>query len=113
MTIVKKYCYGLIEPSSGENQVNGMVSIDIARLDPQAARRRDKSNRLQPDCGELELNPVVSIAGTVWPSLNAGQIWTHISVKIGNGKLWARSNRSDRRILNVCSCYRTAASEAK
>ncbi len=34
MTIIEKDGYGLIEPSSGKDQVNSMVSIDIARLDP-------------------------------------------------------------------------------
>jgi len=90
-----------------------MVPIDIACLDPQAARRRDKSNRLPPDYGELELNPVVRIVRTVWPSLNAGQIWTRISVKIGNRKLWAGSNRGDRRILNLCARCCPAANEGK
>jgi hypothetical protein len=37
MTIVKKNCYGLVKPSCSENQVNSMVSIDIPRLDSQAA----------------------------------------------------------------------------
>jgi hypothetical protein len=49
MTIVKKNCYGLVKPSRSENQINGMVSIDIPRLDSQAACGRDKPNRLPPD----------------------------------------------------------------
>ena len=62
MTIVEKDCYGLIRPSSREDQVNSMVSVDVARLDPQAACRRDKSNGLLPNFGELKLNPIVSTA---------------------------------------------------
>ena len=65
MAIIEKDCYGLIEPSSGEYQVNSMVSIDIARLNLQAARGRDESNRLAPARGELKLNAVLSSAGGV------------------------------------------------
>ena len=48
MAIIEKDCYGLIEPGGAEDQVNSMVSIDIARLDPQAACWRDKSKGLPP-----------------------------------------------------------------
>jgi hypothetical protein len=65
MAIVKEYRYGLSEPSGGENQVNRMVSIDIARFDQEAACGRDNSNKLPPTCRELKLNPVVSTAGAV------------------------------------------------
>ena len=64
-----------------------MVSIDIARLDQEAASRRDKSNRLPPGCRELKLNPVVSMRRIALPGLNAGYIGTQVSVKIGNRKL--------------------------
>lgn len=113
MTIVQEDCYGLIEPGSGEDQVNSMISIDIARLNPQSACRRDKPNRLPPDCGELKLNPVVSRAGAVWPSLNASQIRTHISVKICYCKLRARSDRSDGSTARDICRRRFATTKAK
>jgi hypothetical protein len=65
MAIIEKDCYGLIEPGGAEDQVNSMVSIDIARLDPQAACGRDKSKGLPPGCGELQLNPIISFARAV------------------------------------------------
>jgi hypothetical protein len=87
MAIIEQYRYGLSAPSCGEDEINNMISIDIARFDQEAANRPDHANRLPPGCGELKLNPVVSSAGTVWPSLNACQIWTKVPVEIGNRKL--------------------------
>ena len=48
MAIIEKYCYGLSEPSGGKDQVNGVVSIDVAGLDLEAACRPNKLNRLSP-----------------------------------------------------------------
>jgi hypothetical protein len=62
VAIIKEYGYGLSEPSGGDDQVNCVVSIDIARLDQKATRGPYKSNRLPPRCGELKLNPIISCA---------------------------------------------------
>jgi hypothetical protein len=72
VAVIQKYRHGLSEPSGGKDQVNSVVSIDIARLDQEAACRRVKLNGLLPDSGELELNPVTISAGGAAPSLNAG-----------------------------------------
>ncbi len=100
-------------PGSGEDQVNSAVSIDIAGLDQEAACRRTNLNGLSPDRGELKLNPVIGTAGTVWPGLNSGQIRTTVPVEIGNGKVWARSSRSDRSTVNTRGLRCTTAREAE
>jgi hypothetical protein len=53
VAIIQKYRYRLPEPGGGEDQVNRMISIDIARLHAQATRGGAKLNRLLPGCGEL------------------------------------------------------------
>jgi hypothetical protein len=37
MAIIEKDRYRLIEPSRGQDQINGLVSIDIARLNQETA----------------------------------------------------------------------------
>ena len=86
MTIVKKYRYGLSERRR-EDQIDSMISVYIARLDQQAAGRRDYSNRLPSNRGQLQLNPVIGTAGRCGSGLNAGQICVQVSVKIRNRKL--------------------------
>jgi len=50
MSIVKKYRYGQLEPGRPDNEINGMVAIDVARLDLESAGRRNKLNGMLPDC---------------------------------------------------------------
>lgn len=50
MTVIKKYGYRLFEPSRGKDEVNGVVPVDIPRLDLETARRRDKLNYLPSGC---------------------------------------------------------------
>jgi len=75
-----------------------MVSIDIACLDQEAANRPDIANRWSPDCRELKLSPVVGTRRTALPGLNADHIGAIVPVKIGNRKLWARSDRSSKAV---------------
>jgi hypothetical protein len=50
MSIVKKYRYGQIGPSRPNNEINGMVAIDVARLDQESAGGCNKLNGTPPDC---------------------------------------------------------------
>jgi hypothetical protein len=102
-----------VKPRGGEDQVNSVVSIDIAGLNQQAARRSDKTNRLLADRGELKLDPVISIARTVHPTLDSGQIRADIPVEVGNCKLWSGSKRSSWRILNVNPSCRAVANKTR
>jgi hypothetical protein len=65
LAIVQKYGDRPSEPSGGKDKVNGVVSIDIARLYLQAACRSNKLDGLLPDCGEVKLNPVVGTTNDV------------------------------------------------
>jgi hypothetical protein len=113
MAIIKKYRYWLSQPRGGKDQVNGMVSIDIARFNYQPASRCNKLNRLPPGFRKLKLNPVVGTRRVAPPGLNAGYVGVKVSVKIINRKLWARSDRSDGAILNICGLRCAEASETK
>ena len=113
MTIIEKNCYGLFEPSSGENQVNSVVSIDVAGLDRKAARKSGNLNRLLPDCRKLKVNPVVGQGGVGSPDMYASYIGEKVSVKILNRKLWTRLVRSNKRFLNLCSRRGGAAKHDK
>ena len=84
VTIIEEYRYGLSAPSGGEDESNGMVSIDIARFDQEPANRTDTANRLPTSCRKLKLNPVVGRRRVALRGLNAGFIGTKAPVKIGN-----------------------------
>ena len=111
MAIIKKYRYGLFEPSCGKDEINSMISVDIPRLDQQAARRRDQLNRLPPGCRELKLNPVVSGGGADSATLDTGEIGMLVAVEIGDCERCARSNRGKTRIMNIRSGRRSAAAK--
>jgi hypothetical protein len=85
VAIVQKYRDGLPEPGGGEDQVNGMISVDVARFYPQASGRSDELHGLSPCSGELKLNPIGAGAGGVVSTLNAGQVRAMIAIEIGNG----------------------------
>jgi hypothetical protein len=87
VAIIQKYCDRLPEPSGGEDQVNRMISVDVARLHAQAACGGHKLNRLLPTRGELQLDPVICSTGAVRACLNACRIRPHVSVKIRYRKL--------------------------
>lgn len=50
MSIVKKYRYGQVEPGRPENEINGTIAIEVARLDLESAGGRNKLNGMLPDC---------------------------------------------------------------
>ena len=72
MTIIKKYRYGFSAPGGGDDQINCMISIDVAGLDLKPSGRRHNPNKLLPGGGKVKLNPVVSLVGIVAAGLNAG-----------------------------------------
>jgi hypothetical protein len=113
MAIIEKYRYGLSKPSGDKDQVNCMISIDIARFDSEAANRPDNSNGLPSSCRKLKLDPVVGTRKVALAGLNAGYIRAKVPVKILNCNLWARPDRSDRSTLNLCGLRRSAACESK
>ncbi|HXA77805.1 MAG TPA: hypothetical protein VNV41_11805 [Candidatus Acidoferrales bacterium] len=82
MAIIEKYRYGLSEPSSSQDKVNGMISIDVARFNLETSRGRGKSNQLPPACGKLKSNPVISVPGATRCGLNARCVWLTVSVKV-------------------------------
>jgi hypothetical protein len=94
VAIIQKYRYGLSEPCGSKNQINGVISIDIARLHPQAAGRRDKLKGLPPCCRQLKLNPVGAAAAAIMTSLNASEVQAMIAVKISDGDRQSRPERS-------------------
>jgi hypothetical protein len=82
VAVIEKYRYGLSEPGSSQNKVDGVVSIDIARFNLEASCRRGKSNKLPLGCGELKLNAVIGVPGASRSGLNAGRVWQTVSVKV-------------------------------
>ncbi|MGB8540597.1 MAG: hypothetical protein WCD49_03070 [Candidatus Acidiferrales bacterium] len=84
MAVIQKNRYGLSEPCGSKNQVNDVISIDVARLDPQAAGRRDKLNGLLPRGGELKVNPIGACVGGAVSVLDDGEVRAKIAVKISN-----------------------------
>ena len=115
MAVVKKYGHGLFAPCRRDDQIDRAISIDVPRLDQQAAYRANQVNRLSSDVGKLYLNRVVGTAGPVLFRLNAGEIWTTVAVEIGDRKCQSGPKRSNMRILNLSRCprRRTAIGEAK
>lgn len=86
MAVVKKYGYRLFAPCRGDDQIDAVVSINVARLDPQSAYRSNEVDRLSLDLRKVYLNRVVGTAGPVLSSLNVGEIWTTVAVEIGDRK---------------------------
>jgi len=113
VAVVEKYGYGLFAPCRGDNQIDTVISINVACLDQQAAHRGDKVDRLSSDLRKVYLNRVVRTVGPVLSSLNAGEIWTSIAVEIGDRKCQAGSKRRSRRIPWVCPSGRRAKDQAK
>jgi hypothetical protein len=85
VTIIQKDGDGLPRPRGGEDQVYRVVSVDIAGFDYQSTRRGHQANRLFPDGGQLQLNPVTT--GIIQFRLDTGQIGTNVAVEVGNCKL--------------------------
>ena len=61
MSIIEKNRYGLPEQGASQDQINSMISVDIARRDLKAANTCDNLNGLAPGCREVKLNPVVRV----------------------------------------------------
>jgi len=86
VAVVEKYRHGLSAPCGGNNQIDTVISIDVPRLDQEAAYRGHKVNRLSSDLGKVYLNRVVGTVVCVLSGLNAGEIWTTVAIEIRNRK---------------------------
>jgi len=103
MAVVQQDSYGLPEPGGREDQVNRVVSVDVACFDSEAAGGRDKLHGLPAGSGELKLNPVSAGAGLVATRLHAGQVEAAVAVEIGNCKRQAWTGRYYRSVLSCSS----------
>lgn len=86
MAVVEKYRHGLSEPCGGDDEINSVISINVPRLDQEAACWSNKVNRLSSELRKLYLNRVVGTAAPVLFGLNAGEIWATVAVEIGDRK---------------------------
>jgi hypothetical protein len=59
MAIIEKDCHGLSKPCRCEDQIKGVIAVDVTRNDLKTAHRRDDLKRLPPGSAELQLNPIV------------------------------------------------------
>jgi len=59
VSVVKKNCHRFSRPGCCEDEVKGVIAIDIARNDLEAANRRVDLKYLTACSGELKLNPIV------------------------------------------------------
>jgi hypothetical protein len=92
MTVVEENGYRPPGPGRRQNQVDGMISVDVLRFDQESARRAYESNRLRLRCAQIDLNPVIRRNRIAPPWLNAREIGTKIVVEVGHceGQTWAR-----------------------
>src|SRR5277367_504217 len=103
MAIIEKYRHGPSEQSGSQNQINSMISVDVARHDPEAASTCDNLNELRmPGCGELKLNPIVSTGKVASSRLNVGKVRTKIAVKIRDRERLSWPNESERHLRDIC-----------
>src|ERR1700723_171395 len=101
MAVVQQDRYGLPEPCSGEDQVDGMISVDIARLDAETTRGRDKRHGFPARRGKLKLNPIGAGARYAASCLDAGQVEVAVAVKIGDCDGQIRAGRKRCSILKA------------
>src|SRR5882724_8196249 len=59
VTIIEKNRNGLPKPPCGEDQIESVITVDIARNNLKTTCRRDDLKRLPPGNAELKLNPIV------------------------------------------------------
>jgi hypothetical protein len=115
MTVIKKYGYRLPEPSRREDEVNSMVSIDISRLNREAARRGENLNCVPPRCRQLELDQIIGRGRPDLAAIYSGEVRSPVAVEIGNRNGRPRSCRRNRLSLNIGSacCSNARGREAK
>ena len=58
MAIIEENRHGLPQPSCRQNQIEGVITVDIAGNDLKAANRRNDLKELASGSTELEANPV-------------------------------------------------------
>jgi len=113
MAVIEKNRYRLAKPGGDENQINGMITVDVACFDQQAAVGTHQPDELASGGRELELDPVFRAAVGVRARLNAGHIRTKVAIEISDGKGQAPAERSGRRSLNAGIRCRGAAENAQ
>ena len=91
MAVIEKNRDRLIKPRAGQNQIKGMVAVDVARHDLQAARRGNDQNPLALASRNLQPNPVVCQGNITSPGFNISQVGTTIAVQISDRKPRSRS----------------------
>ncbi len=112
MAVVQQDRYGLPEPCGGEDQVDGVIAVDVACFDAETTRRRDELHGLSARRGELILNPVGTGSGCAATRLNAGQVQAAVAIKIGNCDRQAGPGRKRWATMNSRS-FRGAATRRK
>jgi len=95
VAIIEKNRHGLLKPRAGQNQIEGMVTVDVARHDLQAAGRGDDQNPLALASRNLQPNPVVCQGNITSPCFNIGQVGTAIAVQVSNCKPQSRSTGTE------------------
>src|SRR5580700_2654314 len=83
MAVVQQDRYRLPEPCGGKDQVDGMISVDVACLDAETPRGRDKLHGFPARGRELKLNPIGAGAGCAASGLDTRRVGAAIAVKIG------------------------------
>jgi hypothetical protein len=86
MAVIEKNCDGLTKPRRGQNQIRGVIAVNIARNDLKPAGRRDDQNPLVLAGGNLQPNPVVCQGNIASPGLNISQVGATVPVQVGNRK---------------------------
>ena len=86
MAVVKKYRHWLFAPRRQDDQIDGAISVNVPRLDQQAADWGNNVNRLSSALRKIYLNRIVGTAGPGLSSLNAGEIGATVAVKIRDRK---------------------------
>ncbi len=91
MAVIEKNRHGLLKPRAGQNQIKGMVAVDVACHDLQATRRGDDQNPLALASRNLQPNPVVCLESITSPGFDIRKVGTAIAVQVGNCKPQSRS----------------------
>ena len=73
----------------GEDKINGVVAIDVARQDLQAPGWGYDSDGLAAAGSQLKPNRVNALARVGTGDFDAGQVGMQVSVKISDGERWA------------------------
>jgi hypothetical protein len=102
--VIEQDRYGLFEPSGGQNQIQGVISVDVSRRDAKTTKRCGDPNGLLAARCESKLHPVVSTGAVALTSLDAGYVRTVVSIEIGDRKRCASMIHSDKSCMDTVAC---------